>query len=109
MLFSLGIFLNGNNLAKPLVDNTPCEEIAIAGAGCKFLFSQIQLNFFFFFYLSKYGVFSGPYFPAFGLRISPYSVRMRENRDWKKTLQGYDQKRKRNRKNSVFGHVSRSE
>ena len=40
--------------------------------------------------VSKYGVFSGPYFPAFGLnnteryRISPYSVRMRENTDLKK-------------------------
>ena len=33
----------------------------------------------------KYGVFSGPYFPAFGLNsISPYSVQMRENTDLKK-------------------------
>ena len=38
--------------------------------------------------VSKYEVFSGPYFPAFGLSISPYSVRMRENN------------------NSVFGHFS---
>ena len=28
------------------------------------------------------------------LRISPYSVRMLENKDQKKTPQGYDQKRK---------------
>ena len=40
--------------------------------------------------VSKYGVFSGPYFPAFGLNterdsISPYSVRMRENAEQKKT------------------------
>ena len=41
--------------------------------------------------VSKYGVFSGPYFPAFGLntefflvRISPYSVQMWENTDQKK-------------------------
>ena len=39
--------------------------------------------------MSEYGVFSGPYFPAFGLnteilRISPYSVRMGENTDQKK-------------------------
>ena len=27
--------------------------------------------------------FSGPYFSAFGLNISPYSVRMRENTDQK--------------------------
>ena len=27
--------------------------------------------------------FSGPYFPAFGLNISPYSVRMRENTEQK--------------------------
>ena len=32
----------------------------------------------------KYIVFSGPYFPAFGRSISPYSVRMRENTDQKK-------------------------
>ena len=36
--------------------------------------------------VSKYGVFSGPYFP-------PYSVQMQENTD---------------QKNSVFGHFSRS-
>ena len=37
--------------------------------------------------VSKYGVFYGPYFPAFGLnilRISPYSVRIWENTDQKK-------------------------
>ena len=40
--------------------------------------------------VSKYGVLSGPYFPTFGLnterylRITPYSVRMRENTDQKK-------------------------
>ena len=42
----------------------------------------------------KYGVFSGSYFPAFGLTISHYSVRMRENTD---------------QKNFIFGHFSRSE
>ena len=39
--------------------------------------------------VSKYGVFSGPYFPAFGLNtgrysVTPYSVRMWENRDQEK-------------------------
>ena len=39
--------------------------------------------------VSKYGVFSAPYFPAFGLygeilRFSPYSVWMQENTDQKK-------------------------
>ena len=51
--------------------------------------------------VSKYGVISGPYFPAFGLNteryfvlcISPHSVRVRENAD---------------QKNSVFEHFSRS-
>ena len=38
--------------------------------------------------------FSGPYFPAFGLRVSPYSVRMRENTDLK---------------NSEYGHFSHSD
>ena len=38
--------------------------------------------------VSKYGVFPGPYFPAFGLilRTSPYLVRMRENTDQKNLL-----------------------
>ena len=40
--------------------------------------------------VSKYGVFSGPYFPVFGLntgftRKSRYSVRIQENADQKKT------------------------
>ena len=36
----------------------------------------------------KYGVFSGPYFPVFGLNteIYPYSVRIRENTDQKKVF-----------------------
>ena len=33
--------------------------------------------------MSKYGVFSGPYFPVFG-HFSPYSVQKRENTDNKK-------------------------
>ena len=37
--------------------------------------------------------FSGPYFPVFGLRKSPYSVQMRENTD---------------QKNSAFGQFLRS-
>ena len=49
--------------------------------------------------VSKYGVFSGPSFPVFGLKTeiyskSPYSVRIQENKDQKK--------------NSAFGHFSRS-
>ena len=35
--------------------------------------------------VSKFGVFSGLYFPAFGLSISPYSIRMRKNTNQKKT------------------------
>ena len=34
--------------------------------------------------LSKYGVFSGPYFPDFGVNKSPSSVRIPENTDQKK-------------------------
>ena len=37
--------------------------------------------------------YSGPYFPAFGLSISPYSIRMRENTD---------------QHDSKYGHFSRS-
>ena len=42
--------------------------------------------------VSKYGAFSGPYFPTFGPNterygsISPYSVRMRKNTDHKNLL-----------------------
>ena len=46
--------------------------------------------------LSKYGVFSGPYFPAFGLNTERYEV-MQECR------------KIRTRKNFVFGHFSHSE
>ena len=34
--------------------------------------------------MSKYGVFSGPYFLAFGLNTGKNAVRMRENKDQKK-------------------------
>ena len=34
--------------------------------------------------VSKYGVFSGRYFPVFGLNTSPYSVRIQEKTDKKK-------------------------
>ena len=34
--------------------------------------------------VSKYGVFSGPHFPTFGLNTERYSVQMRENTDQKK-------------------------
>ena len=46
--------------------------------------------------VSKYGVFSGPYFPAFGLR---YKVSLRIQSEFGKI---------RTRKNSVLGHSSRS-
>ena len=35
--------------------------------------------------ISKYGVFSGPHFPAFRLNTERYVARMRENTDQKKT------------------------
>ena len=49
--------------------------------------------------VSKYGVFSGPYFPTFGLNTDRYSVSLRIQSDCEKI---------RTRKNSVFGHFSRS-
>ena len=42
--------------------------------------------------MSKYGVFSGPYFPVFGVNTGIYSVRIQENSDQKK----------------LFGHFPRS-
>ena len=50
--------------------------------------------------VSKYGVFSGPYFPAFGLNTERYSVSLRIQSECGRI---------RSRKNSVFGHFSRSE
>ena len=49
--------------------------------------------------VSKYGVFSGPYFPAFGLNTERYSISLRIQSKCGKI---------RTRKNSVFGHFSRS-
>ena len=49
--------------------------------------------------MSKYGVFSGPYFPVFGLYTEIYSVNLRIHSKYRKI---------RTRKNSVFGHFSRS-
>ena len=48
----------------------------------------------------KYGVSSGPYFPAFGLNRDGYSVSLRFQSPCGKMMI---------RKNSVFGHFSRSE
>ena len=50
--------------------------------------------------VSKYGVFSGPYFPTFGLNTEKYGVSLRIQPKWGKI---------RTRKNSVFGHSSRSD
>ena len=49
--------------------------------------------------VSKYGVFSGPYFPAFGLNTERYGVSLRIQSECGKI---------RTRKNYVFGHFSRS-
>ena len=47
--------------------------------------------------MSKYGVFSGPYFPVFGLNTEIYGSIQSEYR------------KIRTRKNSIFGHFSRSD
>ena len=47
----------------------------------------------------KYGVSSGPYFPAFGLNMEIYSVNLRIQSEYRKI---------RTRKNSTFGHFSHS-
>ena len=49
--------------------------------------------------VSKCGGFSGPYFPAFGLNTEIYSVNLRIESEYRKM---------QTRKNSVFGHFSRS-
>ena len=50
--------------------------------------------------VSKYGVFSGPYFPVFGLNAEIYGVNLPIQSKYGKI---------RTRKNSVFGHFSRSD
>ena len=49
--------------------------------------------------VSKYGVFSDPYFPVFGLNTEIYSVNLRIRSEYMKI---------RTRKNSVFGYFSGS-
>ena len=49
--------------------------------------------------MSKYEVFSGPYFPAFGLNTEKYEVSLRIQSKCGKI---------QTRNNSVFGHFSRS-
>ena len=49
--------------------------------------------------LSKYGVFSGPYFPSFGLNTERYEVSLRIQSECEKI---------RTRKYPVFGHFSHS-
>ena len=49
--------------------------------------------------MSKYGLFSSPYFPAFGLNTERYFVFLRVQSESGKT---------RTRKNFIFGHFSRS-
>ena len=48
----------------------------------------------------KYGVISGPYFPAFGLNTERYEVSLRIQSECGKI---------RTRNNTVFGHFSRSD
>ena len=49
--------------------------------------------------VSKYGVFSDPYFPVFGLNTEIYSVNLRIQSKYRKI---------RTRKNSIFEHFSHS-
>ena len=50
--------------------------------------------------VSKYGVFSGPYFLVFGLNMEIYFINLRIQSECRKI---------RTRKNAVFGHFLRSE
>ena len=49
--------------------------------------------------VSKYGVFSGPYFPIFGLDTEIFGVNLRIQSEYRKI---------RTRGNSIYGHFSRS-
>ena len=49
--------------------------------------------------MSKYRIFSGPYFSVFGLNTEIYGVNLGAQSEYRKI---------RTRKNSLFGHFSRS-
>ena len=68
----------------------------------KFIGCAVWADFFFLtaWNVSKYGVFSGPYFPAFILNTERYFVSLRIKSECEKI---------RTRKNSVFGHISRND
>ena len=61
--------------------------------------------------MSKYGVFSDPYFPVFGLNTERYGVSHPIQSEYGKVSILIQSKygKIRTRKNSVFGHLSRSE
>ena len=65
--------------------------------GCDVIAFEFNLSFLTALKLSKYGVFSGPYFPVFGLNTEIYGVNLRIQSEYRKM---------RTRKNSVFGHFS---
>ena len=68
------------------------EEVDISIVGWRETFTAWKV--------SKYGVFSGPYFPAFGLNMERYFVSLRiQSECWKI----------RTSKSSVFRHFSRSD
>ena len=57
--------------------------------------------------VSKYGVFSGPYFPAFGLNTERYGVRIRYlSRTYQDNLDGKKQTNKILSKDELFRGVS---
>ena len=62
-----------------------------------FVFSRIRTEYGEIFQVPKYGVISGPYFPAFGLNTKRYKVSLRIQSKCGKI---------RTRNNSVFGHFS---
>ena len=64
-----------------------------------FLRSEIKINTYTGWKVSKYGVISGPYFPVFGVNTEICSVNLRIQSEYRKIW---------TRNNSVFGHFSRS-
>ena len=51
--------------------------------------------------VSKYGVFSGPYFPAFGMNTEIYSV------NWRKSLYSVGIQKNMHQEKLLFGNFSR--
>ena len=87
-------FLNFTNAFRGDTQDFEDARLILTSPACKWLQKSNTA-----WKVSRYGVFSGPYFPVFGLNMEIYRVNIHIQSEYRKT---------RTRKNSVFGHFSHS-